>query len=973
MTPNKHWQESKGHCSSLVQLVEELAALMPEQAPLHAFVHHNTLHAFEHLPFFEAVEQASQVLGGEPYLAEIEYARSLESGRISRQDIQTVLEKQSSPEDHEELFDCGPSRFQLQLTRLFNYLPHKGQQVVAWERDEGLLFKSFLPRSVFVNQGLAPALELPRIWESLELQSKTQSSGINTGRIRDLLASLQVGDPDCLVHPLMIRFSAAYLDQGMSYWHLPLEQHDYYNAFLKLYSQRGFLSAPWQTGLARELQELLEHNISAEACIQRVLERQGVSNSDYRQFLQSTLLSLRGWAGMIHQAEVRPDRMIFNRPPARLLDYLAIQLLLDNYANRFLCQRAFGQEHSYTELRKRYLQKYVLTQDSERIDLELCYEAFCVAQLLGLKPAVLESPRARQIFLHEIALFNGFKRRRLLHLAYEFHHRAEIFDGLLNHRKLGLPIKPRAGFQAVFCIDDREESLRRHLEELRPACQTFGYAGFFGVAMSFQGVDDVHAKPLCPVVVTPQHFVREVPCEESFYSRYQSTRRLLAGQAYSAFIGSKTLVRGAFFSQVLGLFSFLPLVLRCLSPRLYSKLVKRLGHTVLKSPKTIFLLERPEGEGKQADGLYHGFTSSEMTQIVNRMLTTIGLTKDFSRLVLVVGHGSSSLNNPHNSAYNCGAAGGGKGGSNARAFALMANHPEVRRKLAELGIEIPQTTWFVGAYHNTCDDSMTYYDQDFIPAELSEFFQATQKDLLQACMLDAHERCRRFEAAPPKLTAQRALKHVEQHANDLAQPRPEYNHATNAVCLVARRQTSRGLFLDRRAFLVSYDPTCDISGQTLENLLLAVGPVGAGINLEYYFSTVDPLNYGCGTKLPHNVTGLLGVMDGHASDLRTGLAWQMVEIHEPVRLLVIVERDTATLESIVERNAGLAQLVKNGWIQFAALSPETGQIQIFENGNFVPYQQRNFNLASVHCSQEHYSNHMEHLPCAHIENAESEV
>ncbi len=71
--------------------------------------------------------------------------------------------------------------------------------------------------------------------------------------------------------------------------------------------------------------------------------------------------------------------------------------------------------------------------------------------------------------------------------------------------------------------------------------------------------------------------------------------------------------------------------------------------------------------------------------------------------------------------------------------------------------------------------------------------------------------------------------------------------------------------------------------------MAAVVPVCAGISLEYYFSFVDNDRYGCGTKLPHNVTSLVGVMDGHASDLRTGLPWQMVEIHEPVRILFVVE------------------------------------------------------------------------------------
>src|SRR5207248_10823313 len=108
----------------------------------------------------------------------------------------------------------------------------------------------------------------------------------------------------------------------------------------------------------------------------------------------------------------------------------------------------------------------------------------------------------------------------------------------------------------------------------------------------------------------------------------------------------------------------------------------------------------------------------------------------------------------------------------------------------------------------------------------------------------------------------------------------------------------------------SYDPTQDdAAGSILAGLLRAVIPVCAGISLEYYFSRVDPTGYGCGTKLPHNITSLLGVMDGAASDLRPGLPWQMVEIHEPTRILFIVETTPQAMLSILDRNPALNRLV----------------------------------------------------------------
>jgi len=145
--------------------------------------------------------------------------------------------------------------------------------------------------------------------------------------------------------------------------------------------------------------------------------------------------------------------------------------------------------------------------------------------------------------------------------------------------------------------------------------------------------------------------------------------------------------------------------------------------------------------------------------------------------------------------------------------------------------------------------------------------------------------------------------------------------------------------LDRRAFLVSYDPESDdAEGSILFRIVSSVVPVGAGINLEYYFSYVDPVGYGCGTKLPHNITGLVGVMDGLASDLRTGLPWQMVEIHEPVRLLVIIETSAELLLRVVAKSPSIANLVHHRWIQLATLDPRGADIHVLGRDGFTPYQ-----------------------------------
>jgi uncharacterized protein YbcC (UPF0753/DUF2309 family) len=795
-------------------------------------------------------------------------------------------------------------------------------------------------------------------------------------RHRDWILRASGSDTDDLVHEVLIRFCAAFLDQGSANWPLPGREQGFFRCFFEHFRRRTFADS-WLRDLPSELQRVRDQGLSPLGSIEESLQVLGVVPLERADFIAQTLLALRGWAGMLWQMETNAAWAIHPAPAGTLAEYLAVRLLLERVALRHVAATVLDEACELSHLRRR-LRK--MTPHAPRVSVEQrAYLVFQLAQVRGWQlPELYRMSKDEwtRVML-EIESFSSVERRRVFHLAYERHHRNQTLDAVLAHcqarnRQLARDAEgrdrqhPGPDFQVVCCIDDREESFRRHLEEVDPASETFGVAGFFGVAMYYRGATEAHFRPLCPVNIRPRHFVEEEPAYSLAASsrRRARARRALGQAAHQVHVGTRTF-GGGVVAGLFGSVATIPLVMRVLFPRSTAQVRRLFGH-IVTPPMTSLQLERLEGEPGPAVGQL-GFTIREMADIVEAILRAIGLTKDFAQLVLITGHGSSSLNNPHEAAYDCGACGGGRGGPNARAFAEMANDPRVRDLLSQRGLSIPDRIRFLGCYHNTCNDHVVYYDVDCLPASHRDLFERARQSLDEARRRNAHERCRRFESAALSLSQDGALRHVEGRAEDLSQARPECGHATNALCFVGRRAWSRRLFLDRRAFLTSYDPAQDDDESSiLASLLAAVIPVCAGINLEYFFSFVDSSGYGCATKLPHNITSLLGVMDGAASDLRPGLPWQMVEIHEPVRLLFIIETTPEAMIRIVENNPAIRALVRNRWVQLATLDPKSPKVHVYSEGQFTPYAPEQNDLPTADSSWAWYRGQRDHLGYATV-------
>ena len=556
--------------------------------------------------------------------------------------------------------------------------------------------------------------------------------------------------------------------------------------------------------------------------------------------------------------------------------------------------------------------------------------------LTGSQIAQLNWDDITQIF-NWLQLVDDNQAGYLLLQSYEHHYRESLFNTLSQNTGRGTwPDRnkevPEA--QLFFCMDDREEGIRRHLESINPKIETFGAAAFFGVVMKWRGLDKSQPVLLCPVSEKPTHLVEEVITNNQLenskkHTKYLKFWRFVHHQLFQTarFDPLKTTALMIMLSPSL----LASLLLKVMSPFKWSQLKQLIKTKFDKKLVTrVTTAQEQQVKNRKSTDLTRGYTLDEQADIVEQFLQNNGLIDNFSLLVGLIGHYSSNQNNPHEAAYGCGACGGKFSGPNGRVFATMANNPEVRTFLKKRNIFIPDHCWFIGAEHDTCNDKIVWFDTDLIPDTTKPAFDKLRKELELAGAYSAHERCRKFASAPKKASFQTAVQHVLGRSADISQSRPELGHATIASGFIGRRYITQGIFLDRRSFLISYDHKIDPTGKFLERILLSVGPVGAGINLEYYFSAVNNDHFGSGSKIVHNLAGLLGVLDGASGDLRTGLPKQMIEIHEPMRLQLMIESPPEIITKIYQQHAVIQNLVGNGWVLLSCIDPETADIFTFD-------------------------------------------
>ena len=1079
-------KEGTAHPGDIRQQIREaihhLEHVLPGQAPIKGFVHHNTLHGFQDLPFPEALAEAHRITGNYGYLSADQFRALYVAGRIDSNDLERTLAETPGLDPAAILVDGDPplTRADVYRVALLHPLQSLAPSQLSWQIEEQRALRHFqadVPDSARQHLLAAASAEgaadepaaVADLWdaclqalglsyflfhpEELTDLSAEQAEQMLEGLVKSgttddqsvtrhaiqrdaatrlgalldrvgpeltlggLLRELTGQDLLDELRPFLLRDLGAWLDEGLASWRPTGVDGGFYRA--------------WRQSAARDIGWLFEgledwHNHLQSLpddpmdTVIAELRRLGLERDRWTAYLERLALELPGWSGMTLWLQLHPGHE--GRPAAvDTLDYLAVRLVLERIFAQRITARLWEVEpsldmlrwyfhHNLSELLVRQalytgrLPEYLasqaqrLTQPSDggagdawphaarliwtwqqtpaanRPERHNVYRSgwrlFRLAQHLGWPGGRVRTLSTEQVE----ALFETLERLDretfgfLWLRAYERHYRDELFNALSANRGRGpwAERDERPAAQLVFCMDEREEAIRRHLEEINPAIETLGAAAHFGVPHWWRGLDDTQCTGLTPVVLVPSHEVSERPrpgCEDRYQEHARRRNRRVRVRN-----GLHQELRRNLLSSTLGIAAAAPvaglsLAAKVFAPRrfgLWTQRLKARFDTTVPS-ELDFVAEQAKAVPSPED-VQLGFTTEEQVTRIGNFLRTMGLAYGFAPLVVIMGHGSDSQNNPHLSAYNCGACSGNHSGPNARLFAAMANNPEVRAALREQGVDIPDDCWFLGAEHNTCNEEINWYDQDRVPEPLQPARDRLLDEVARACVGSAHERARKFASAPRNPEPLRAYRHIVGRGLDFSQARPELGHATNAAAVIGRRSVTRGAFFDRRLFLISYDPTRDPDGKILEPLLLANGPVGAGINLEYYFSTVNNDGYGCGSKVTHNVTGLFGVMEGAASDLRTGLPRQMIEVHEAMRLLVVVEAKLEVLTAIYSRQPPLQELIGNGWLILAAMDPDSGVLHLFRpESGWEAWEGEDRALPAMNRSVDYYPGTMDPL------------
>jgi uncharacterized protein YbcC (UPF0753/DUF2309 family) len=676
------------------------------------------------------------------------------------------------------------------------------------------------------------------------------------------------------------KWCAAYFDQGQSVWRLPSRSLLPYAAWRAAVKHDLNPEAMGISGFRGIVASMPDDPTDA---IIHVVDRIGIPARAIEDYLHQALFDIGGWAA--YARYLVWNKELYGETDATLLHLLAIRVVWG------YCLFVQRKDAAFKAAWARAMADAAMPPQDEKLG----YDAELRIDLI-------------------------------LHEAYEHAYQRRLLGKLSPGNPFLAPpaLPPRKKLQAAFCIDVRSEIYRRALETVCPDAETIGFAGFFGFPIEYVPIGHIRGGAQCPVLLTPKYVVCEAvegaPDNEENEILGLRLLRRRAAKAWKSF--KLAAVSSFIYVETAGILFGIKI------------LSDSLGLTrTVHDPNTDGLDENiihrlgPRIEPRIVGGRRTGFDAEDGLNQAEAVLRAMSLVGDFARVVMLTGHGSNTVNNPHASGLDCGACGGYTGEANARVAAAILNEPTIREGLRARGIDIPADTWFLGALHDTTTDEIKLYDIAKVPPFHQAEVEQLRQSLARATTLARLERAALLGIAEGPRTGEEIIA----RSRDWSQVRPEWGLAGNAAFIAAPRSRTRGIELDGRAFLHDYEYRKDEGFAVLELIMTAPMVVASWINLQYFGSTVNNRVFGCGNKVLHNVTGTIGVLEGNAGDLKVGLPWQSIHdgkrfIHEPLRLNVFIEAPREAVDAVIAKHEIVRQLADNHWLHLFLMSGDNGAV-----------------------------------------------
>lgn len=686
--------------------------------------------------------------------------------------------------------------------------------------------------------------------------------------VADVVGTVSGRDWGAFVTERISAWVAGYFDAGQSAWGSPWRDLPPYEAWRREAVIDRVPEVMGVTGFRQTVQGLPD---TAEAALAACVPRLGLEAVDLVTWFHRLLMSVGGWSSYARYRVWQSE--LHGSTDSTLVEFLAIRLAWE---------------------------VAMLECHADKPAVAAAWARACEAM------ASVPGPR------HDAAPGVDI----LLQSAYE-HAWQRTFLAQLAQGTMGS--KPaRRAVQAAFCIDVRSEVFRRALESEADDVETIGFAGFFGFPIEYVPLGQDQGGAQCPVLLKPQYTVCEVvkgadQATQSGILNLRVTRRRV-GKAWKVF--KMAAVSSFGFVETMGWTYAGKLATDAFG------LTRTVPHPAADGIDAATQRRlAPDLAPGWVAGRAIGFTDAAKLDLAESVLKAMSLRQGFARLVMLAGHGSTTVNNPHATGLDCGACGGHTGEANARVAAAILNDRSVREGLVGRGIAIDTDTVFIGALHDTTTDEVTIFDEDTVPASHARELASLKHALVAAGRRARAERAPRLHIGAGDSVDVR----IFARSRDWSQVRPEWGLAGCAAFIAAPRERTRNLDLAGRAFLHTYDWRQDENFAILEQVMTAPMVVASWISLQYYGSTVDNRIFGSGNKVLHNVVGTLGVIEGNGGDLRVGLPWQSVHdgerpVHEPLRLSVVIEAPTEAIDAVIDRHENVRALVENGWLHLFALS-----------------------------------------------------